>query len=378
MNICFYTLFPSNPLAGGIERVTCNLTSYFVSIGLGVYNLTANGVDSGSVIPANGTEKEKIKFINDYLRINKIDIIIDQYGTNPLLMHPYIPSGVKIIHCYHMNPGGRHVIRSLIETFSFRTLKYSLTNLLFAINTPRRQYRFNKETKKKLKGVDKLVYLSPEYVSNIKGRISVDPKLLTYIPNAVDDRLLNLPNFSNEKDKIIMWCGRIVHSPKNILFLPRLWNKLEKLHPDWKMVIVGDGIDRDLLERRIKKYRLKNIVLTGNTDPFPYYKKASIFVSPSFNEGYPMVIIEAMAYSCVPVVFNSCPSYSDLIDNGKSGCIVPDMDEDAFIEACDILMSNPDKCKKMALNAKHSVQKISLERVGKIWTDLFDSLIIKN
>lgn len=378
MNICFYTILPPNPFVGGVERVTCNLTKYFISKGIGVYSLTSRGEDDNSAIPKDVSQKTRLKFIVDFIRRNHIEIIIDQYGTEPLLQHPHIPEDVKIIHCYHLDPGAHHVIRSLLETFSFRTLKYSLLNLLFVLNTPRRRTRFKREIKKKLDGgVDKVVYLSPDYVKTIRNIIKADSNLLTYIPNAVDDRLLNLPNFSNEKDKIVMWCGRIVHNHKNILFLPRLWNKLAKLHPDWKMVVVGDGIDRDLLERRIKKYNLKNIILTGNTDPFPYYKKASIFVSPSFNEGYPMVIIEAMAHSCVPVVFNSCPAYSDIIDNGKSGYIVPDMDENAFIDACDRLMADTEKCVAMGANAKRCVQKISLDRVGAMWFDLFGNLIGK-
>lgn len=376
MNICFYTLLPPDPRAGGVERVTYNLTEYFRKIGIGVFNLTLRGDNRDSVIPANASNSENETFINDFITRNKIDIIIDQYGTNSLIQHPFIPVGVKIIHCYHLDPGARHVVRSLIETFSFSSLSYSLLNLLFVINTPRRKRIFKNELRKKIfGGVDKIVYLCPEYVLTIKQILKIDSNILANIPNAVDDQLLNLPDYGDNKDKILMWCGRIAHNHKNVLFLPRLWKQLESRHTDWKMIIVGDGIDRQLLEKRIQKYKLRNITITGSTDPFPYYKKAAIFVSPSFNEGYPMVIIEAMAHSCVPVVFNSCPAYSDIIKNGKSGFIVPDMDENAFINACEDLMIAEDRRREMAYNAKDCIGKISLDVVGEKWMNLFKELL---
>lgn len=376
MNICFYTTFLPNPQIGGIERVTYNLSCYFKTRGIGVYNITNKGSNVLSVIPENVSINEKVHFINEFIRRNKIDIIIDQYGDNPLIHHPHIPITTKIVYCYHLDPDAKHVIRSLYETFNFEDLKGSILNLLYIVNTPRRRHLFRQRVERMIKyGVDKAVYLSSSYKLSLQKKYGIASSKITVIPNAAEKKLELLPDFTDVKTKVVMWCGRIVHNHKNVLFIPRMWKSLEKKHPDWKLLIVGDGCDRRLLEKKINKLGLKNIEITGFADPYPYYRISPVFISPSFNEGFPMVLIESMAHGCVPVVYDCCPSYNDLIDNGDSGFIVPDMDEPAFIEACDKLMSDENLRHDMSYKAKECIKKISIDKIGKSWMDLFDELI---
>jgi len=380
MNICFFTHFIPNPQIGGVERVTYNLCNYFRKLGLEVYNLTSFGDDQNSIIPQDKSDIEKITFINDYLSRNKIDVLIDQYGNEPLLEHPYVQDNVKIINCYHLTPECKHLCRRLLETFSFRELKSSLFNLACLLNTPRRNYFFKRLIKRKTNGgVDKMVYLSPNYIPFVRRLSNSSAHILTSIPNAAEESLLlrSSENHVNKR-KTIIWCGRIVHSQKNVLFLPRLWSRLEKKHPEWNLVIVGDGIDRKVLERRIKKYGLESITITGYTDPYPYYESAAISITPSFFEGFPMVLIEAMAFGCVPIVFDNTASYSDVIESGRDGIIVPDMDEDAFVDACDKLMTEESLRQEMALNAKEKVKKFSIDKVSKQWISLFEELTKHN
>lgn len=376
MNICFYTHSKPIPEIGGVERVTYNLCNYFKRIGLGVFNLYTNSDDPESTIPANADDGEKVRFINDYLRRKSIDILIDQYGANHLFEHPHIPQNVKIIYCYHLNPESRHLTRSLLETFSFRTLKYSIFNLACLLNTPNRRYKFRKMMNRKLNGgIDKVVYLSENFLPLVRAAYMGHDHLFAAIPNAVEEKLLITPlNELVAKRKRIVWCGRIAHNPKNVLFLPRLWSRLEQRHPDWEMIIVGGGIDRDLLERRIASRGLERISVTGYVDPYHYYESASIFVHPSFSEGFGMVLIEAMSFGCVPVAFNSSRAYRDIISSGKDGIIVPDMDEDAFVEACDRLMNDETLRQNMALNAQKKVKKFSIDKVSKQWIGLFEEL----
>ncbi len=141
------------------------------------------------------------------------------------------------------------------------------------------------------------------------------------------------------------------------------------------MTIVGDGVDRALLERRIARRGLERISVTGYANPYPYYESSSIFVHPSFSEGFGMVLIEAMSFGCIPVAFDSSRAYRDIIDNGKDGIIVPDMDEVAFINACEMLMNDEPLRQKMALNAQEKVKKFSIDKISRQWLDLFSELL---
>ncbi len=194
MNICFFTHSKPVPKIGGVERVTYNLCNYFKKTGLGIYSLYTNSNDPDSTIPAGAADDEKIRFIKDYLRRNSIDILIDQYGDNPLLEHPHIPENVKIIYCYHLDPEGRHLTRSLLETFSFRALRYSIFNILCIFNTPRRIRKFRERMKRKLNGgIDKVVYLSENFLPLVKPADKRLDHLFAAIPNAVEEELITTP-----------------------------------------------------------------------------------------------------------------------------------------------------------------------------------------
>lgn len=176
------------------------------------------------------------------------------------------------------------------------------------------------------------------------------------------------------KYKTIIWCGRIVQNPKNVLFLPELWKSLYLKFPDWNFVIVGDGIDRKLVEDKIRKLNLERITITGYTDPYQYYKEASIIVLPSYSEGFSMVLVEAMSQGCVPVVFDNSSVYHDYI-NADNGCIVPDLDKHAYINAVETLMSNDRLLKNKSFKAASTVQKFNINDVGNKWLSLFDSIM---
>lgn len=370
MNICFYTNNYPHPYSGGVERVTYNLSNYFKLQGLNVFNITSGRTIHDGLLPS-GTVQEKKEFINKFLRAHNIDILIDQ-NFQPFISHPDISEKVKIIKCYHSSIDKRHIIKSLMETFNFTNLNYSIRNLAFLINTPRRNILRKRTFLQQYIGSDKLVLLCERYKDRLCDiLVNVDHNKLSVIPNAVESSLLNLP--IAKKSKTIVWCGRIVHNPKNILFLARLWKALYKAFPDWNFVIIGDGIDRHLLENRLSKFKFEKVKITGLTNPYSYFKESSIFVLPSFNEGLPMVLLESMAYSCVPVVFDTCPAFNDIIISGVNGFIASDYDEKAFIRAVESMMrADLSEYRKMA---RDSVSKFSIDKIGMKWMILFKELL---
>lgn len=375
LKVCFYTHNLPNPLIGGVERVTYNLTNAFRAHNIRVYNLCSFGDGADATIPTELNNSEKAIFANDFLIRNGINILIDQYWMS-FLSHPMISENIKILQCCHMNPIAKHTVRALFESIDIYKPKQSLLNIAFIINTPLRNLKLRKRYSdiRETNGIDKLVFLCDNYVNAISSRYKIDIGRLAAIPNAIDDNLLNeTSSLTQKKKKTIMWCGRIAQSPKNVLFLPRLWKHLMTKHPDWEMIIVGDGIDRHLLERKIKHYKLSNITLTGNTNPYKYYRDASIFVLPSYSEGFGMVLLEAMANNCVPVVFDNSAVFNDIISE-ECGFIVPDLDADAFINACDLLISNEDLLLKMGQNAKQTVSRFSMSDVYNQWCKLFNEL----
>lgn len=200
MNIAFFTLFPIHPYTGGIERVTSNLSSYFITRGIGVYYFCINGEENENhfILPKNNEKKNIIEYIKNKVREFKIDIIIDQYGTSEYFSHKELGREVKIIRCVHTNIVENHITACLLGNFSFSRLKYSLINFLFWLNTPLRRLKM-KSSFKKIKDIDKLVVLSKSYVDCLKKYYRKESDKVTYIYNSIPDHDVNtLP----QKDSI--------------------------------------------------------------------------------------------------------------------------------------------------------------------------------
>lgn len=74
----------------------------------------------------------------------------------------------------------------------------------------------------------------------------------------------------------MLFVGRLDNRSKKLFTLIDIWYRLCKLYPQWKLIIVGDGPDKDVLINKAKD--ISNIEFKGYQDPREYYEKASIFV----------------------------------------------------------------------------------------------------
>ena len=124
---------------------------------------------------------------------------------------------------------------------------------------------------------------------------NMDPKQINELRKA-----LNV----TKKDFIILFVGRLA-AEKNIEFLIESQKELVKKYPNMKLLIVGDGPDKEKYEEDTKKLGLENnVIFTGKVawEDMPYYYHISdIFATASKTETQGLTIIEAMAANTIPV-----------------------------------------------------------------------------
>ncbi|WP_298139046.1 glycosyltransferase [Flavobacterium sp.] len=98
---------------------------------------------------------------------------------------------------------------------------------------------------------------------------------------------------------------------------------LVKRNPKIKWYVLGDGEDRQKLEKLIAQHHLQNnfILLGIKENPYPYIKKATLYVQPSRFEGKSLAIDEAKII-CKPILVTNFPSAKDQITDGVNGRIV--------------------------------------------------------
>lgn len=105
--------------------------------------------------------------------------------------------------------------------------------------------------------------------------------------------------------------------------------------PEWRLVLVGEGGERESLARQAEALGIAGRVRFEGAvpDPAPWYRAADIFVLPSRHEGTPNSLLEAMAYGLPVVVSNASQGPLDLVADGVSGIVTPAEDVAALAAA---------------------------------------------
>ena len=159
------------------------------------------------------------------------------------------------------------------------------------------------------------------------------------------------------------------------------WAKLEAKFPDWKLTIVGDGVERENVEKQVKDYGLQRVSFEGFQQPKPYFERASILMLTSEYEGFPLVLAECMSFGVIPAVYNSYSAVGDIIADGKDGIVIP-YHKDGYMadEAASLLSDIMEKDSKREAMAQAAIEKskeYSVEKIYGEWENVFDSLLSK-
>ncbi|CUU35553.1 Glycosyltransferase involved in cell wall bisynthesis [Armatimonadetes bacterium GXS] len=132
---------------------------------------------------------------------------------------------------------------------------------------------------------------------------------------------------------VVLAVGRLTRQ-KGFDILLDAFHRVAQVRPA-RLLILGEGEDRPLLEAKIARLGLQSVVQMPGfvQNPYAFMRRASVFVLSSRWEGLPTVLIEALACGC-PVVSTDCPSGPrEILGNGRYGHLVPVGDVDALANA---------------------------------------------
>jgi glycosyltransferase involved in cell wall biosynthesis len=140
-----------------------------------------------------------------------------------------------------------------------------------------------------------------------------------------------------------------------------------------KFVILGRGQEEERLKSLVNELGIREhvIFLGYQKNAYKFINKASVFVLSSLWEGFPNVLLEAMACG-VPVISTDCASGpSEIITNGKNGILVPPADEEALAEAMLKLLKNKNLRKNFSARGKRRAQDFRMEKILPQYEELF-------
>ena len=222
----------------------------------------------------------------------------------------------------------------------------------------------------KYKSLDYLTVLT-EDDCKLYGRflkeVSVMLNPLSFIP----DKLSNLNN------KILVSVGSL--SPqKNQKRMLEVFQKVHLIHPDWKLIIYGEGTLRNHLESYAVHLGVQDYVdFPGATkNVSSVLSEASIFLLTSKIEGFGLVLIEAMACG-LPCVSFMAPGPNSIIEDGKNGYLIQQGDVDGFAKSVCSLIEDSNRRKVMGKYAQTCIQKYSIDSSANSWKLLLSNLVKK-
>ena len=177
-----------------------------------------------------------------------------------------------------------------------------------------------------------------------------------------------------EKEKRIVTAGRLMPQ-KNQKMMIRAFETVHKKHPDYQLVIYGEGPSREELALLIKELGLTEaVLLPGNLqDIHEHLKSAEVFVLSSDYEGMPNALIEAMCLG-LPSVSTKVSGATDLIKDYENG-ILTDLDDQKQLEQAMLeLIENKELADQLAKNAAKLNEDLEVSKIMQQWTTFIKEL----
>lgn len=184
------------------------------------------------------------------------------------------------------------------------------------------------------------------------------------IPNAISP-VAQKPEI--ERGKQILYIGRL-SKEKGVSRLVSAFADVK--HKDWKLVLAGDGPERTSLERQAADLNIgPRVKFLGKVkDIGTLLAQSSVFVLPSFVEGFPNALCEAMSAGLPSVCFDSIP-HEELIQHAENGFVVPNGNIQKLADTLNLLINEPELRREVGTNALLINERLNIAKIGQEYLD---------
>ncbi len=365
---------------GGAEQVTLAIANYLCQHGYKVTILAINhekeayhagerNLSQVYTLPQGNIKcsKEVACAIRDFIRRQQVDVLVTY---REILYARWLrrQTGVKLVYELHSTPYYECIdIGEKRRESRWKNAYYGCgiewaTRFFYRLKY-RRIYRW----------CDAYGLLCEAYRQQMVSILSLGVKNKTWVlPNPIP-----LPtHVEYEKEKVMLFVGRLSHRDKRVDRLLRIWEIVESQLNDWQLKIVGDGKEAYNLKQLAATMGLERISFEGySSQVADYYQSAAILCLTSSFEGWPMSVAEAQAYGVIPVVFDSFAGAADMISNEKEGIRVPPFDERLFARQLVSLATDEERQQAMRKAVIEKSHSYTVEKSGKVWEKMLGNLI---
>lgn len=219
------------------------------------------------------------------------------------------------------------------------------------------------------KGMNNLVLVSNELSEFYKEYLG---NKVLFIPNCIDS---THRDYSKLNEKNLIAIGRLAKE-KGFDDLLRLYKKVSLKYPEWKLNIIGDGMQKDNLLDLSKELKLSDKVVFHGFQNKDYInnmlKESSIYIMTSHTESFGIVLIEAMSYGIPCLSYTSAQGANEIIKDNQTGYLINNRNEEEMINKICLLIEDEKLRKKMGKNAKEESKNYSGEVILDKWSKLIN------
>lgn len=390
MNILFLTRTFG---IGGVSIVTVNLANEFVKQGHHVSIVTCADAQGPSIIDRLSPQvhshqlkglkfsRENVNILKNIFQQEETQIIINQWGLHPVLLHIAVKAGknmqLKYISVYHNAPnmnGKLQAIDNRLAITKNLLIKWGLNTLRFLIHkiTAHNMLHIYRQS-------DQYIVLAPGYIKTFMEYTGLKEKSkLIALGNPITVDSQDYVYSPATKEREILFVGRLDFYQKKVERIIAVWQLLEERFCNWRLTLVGGGPALEGIKHLVAEKGLKRVSLEGFQNPIAYYKRASILILTSEFEGFPLVLPEAMSFGIVPMVYGSFAAAYDIVDDKKNGAVLP-YDKSGFkpepmANHLSEWMNNPQKLENLARAALKKSKQYSLDRIYNEWMEKIEKL----
>ena len=173
----------------------------------------------------------------------------------------------------------------------------------------------------------------------------------------------------------IVAVGRLAHQ-KGFDLLLEAFAEVAAEAPQASLTIFGEGPERDALMAQARALAIDSrVTFAGLTEtPGAWLAETDIFILSSRFEGFPNVLVEALAGGVASIAFN-CPwGPSDILNDGKDGLLVQPEDVNALASAIRRLLNDSDLRAQLSASAPQAVRRFNLPNVFAQWDSVIDQV----
>jgi glycosyltransferase involved in cell wall biosynthesis len=362
--------------AGGAEKTTTLLLKHInrkkFNCALLLYRRKGEFLEELQDIPIESIESPDSGLLYKARKVVKLNQAIRRWKADLVVSHLWGCNIDVILATRYLNNVSSAVVVRPMENIRYKLQENTAFHRFFTNLAIKKLYPKADGIISESEGVRKELI---EYYSIEESKLKTiyPPIDLNYILSAKKEEVTH-PWFS-ENIPIIITLARLVKN-KGHVYLIKAFADLKKKY-DCRLVIVGQGGERENLERLTHELKIdKDVAFLGfQPNPFKYIARAHVFVLSSLYEGFARVLVEAMACN-VPVVSTRCPYGPDeIIKHEITGLLVPVGNVNALSSAISRLLTDESLKKKIVKNAKKRCAEFDVKVKIKEHEEYFEKMV---